>query len=349
MRSLRDGLVMALVLAGCVGCSSDGDDSDQAGGAGGNLTPSNAGSGAAGTGGGGTGGGGGAGTQNAGAAGTASGGAAGTASTASGGAAGTTSGGSGGSSATTSTDFCQTALFCDDFESHTVGAVPGAPWVTRVSSGGAVVIDGGQRRSGEKSVKLTTPMGSSSKAAMLRMAASSVFPVAGNAFYGRMLYRLEAAPIASVHWNLITGIGVVPGQTYRAEYRYGGQQPVAGGSQLMANYETPDWYANKSTPGSDCWHHSDGKVMPVAEWACVEWKFESNQMHFWLNGAALEDLTVVERGQGCVNAGADLVWTAPSFTQLDLGWESYQADDARTAYIDDVVIATTRVGCPSPN
>ena len=39
-------------------------------------------------------------------------------------------------------------------------------------------------------------------------------------------------------------------------------------------------------------------------------------------------------------------WTAPNFDRLDLGWESYQQDDPRTFYIDDVVVSTTKVGCP---
>jgi hypothetical protein len=41
-------------------------------------------------------------------------------------------------------------------------------------------------------------------------------------------------------------------------------------------------------------------------------------------------------------------WAAPDFSTLELGWESYQGDSARTLYLDDIVIATARVGCPSP-
>jgi hypothetical protein len=82
-------------------------------------------------------------------------------------------------------------------------------------------------------------------------------------FYGRMMFRLESAPTASVHWTIIEGSGLVPvdGQSYHALYRYGGQQPVMNGttfvgSQLMANYETPDSYSGtgpssgRGSPGS---------------------------------------------------------------------------------------------------
>jgi hypothetical protein len=150
-----------------------------------------------------------------------------------------------------------------------------------------------------------------------------------------------------VHWTFIEGGGLIEGQNYHAVYRYGGQIPVGNGNQLMANYETPDSYGGTG-PSSDCWHHSNAKTVPVGTWACAEWKFdgENDEMRFWLDGVALDDLTVSGTGQGCVSQGADYRWTAPLFDRIDLGWESYQTDTERTLYIDDVVISTTQVGCP---
>jgi hypothetical protein len=171
-------------------------------------------------------------------------------------------------------------------------------------------------------------------------------------FYGRMMFRLESAPTASVHWTIIEGSGLIAGQGYHALYRYGGQLPVMQGttfvgSQLMANYETPDSYSGTG-PSSDCWFHSNKVVVPVATWSCVEWQFDgpNNTMRLWLDGTAVSSLTVTGVGQGCVNQPATYPWTAPTFDRLDLGWESYQQDDARTFYIDDVVISTTKIGCP---
>ena len=74
-------------------------------------------------------------------------------------------------------------------------------------------------------------------------------------------------------------------------------------------------------------------------------------MKLWLDGVAAPDLTILGHGDGnnqdgCVNANNNIPWAAPTFASFDLGWESYQADDARTAYIDDVAISTTRIGCP---
>src|SRR6185436_7498849 len=103
---------------------------------------------------------------------------------------------------------------------------------------------------------------------------AGVFPVPGNAYFGRMMFRLESAPEESVHWTFIQSGGVVPGQSYHALYRYGGQHPVTDGSgfvgnQLMANYDTPDSYSGNG-PGSDCWLHADQTVVPVGRWACAE-------------------------------------------------------------------------------
>lgn len=248
-------------------------------------------------------------------------------------------------------DPCAGALFCDDFEDYDVGKSPGAPWAERVSSG-SVAVDGAQHVSGSKSVKFTTEAKDSTKTAFLRLKSDSVFPVAGNLFYGRMMVRLESAPTASVHWTLLQSTGTVPNQTYRSQYRYGGQHPVMDGgtftgSQLMANYETPDSYSGNG-PSSDCWVHANMKVLPTGAWVCVEWQFDgpNDAMRFWMNDQALEDLSVNGTGQGCVSQSETYRWTAPEFSELEIGWESYQNDAARTLYIDDLVVSKTRIGCP---
>lgn len=41
---------------------------------------------------------------------------------------------------------------------------------------------------------------------------------------------------------MVQGSGLVIGQDYRGACRFGGQLPVNGGSQLMSNFDTPDFY-----------------------------------------------------------------------------------------------------------
>jgi hypothetical protein len=173
--------------------------------------------------------------------------------------------------------------------------------------------------------------------------------------YGRMMFRLEAAPTGDVHWTFLEGSGLVPGQSYHALYRYGGQHPITSGSttgsQFMANYETPDSYQGTG-PKTDCWQHANKVVVPEGKWSCAEWQFDgtSNTMRFWLDGAAIDSLTVTGAASGstagCGNQSATYPWTAPTFDRMDFGWESYQQDSARTIWIDDVVLSKTKVGCP---
>jgi hypothetical protein len=289
-----------------------------------------------------------------------SGGAAGTggAGTGRGGASGSGgSAGSGGGAGGASADPCATALFCDDFESYTVGQAPTGNWTRSVSSGSTAAVDSAQFRSGSKSVKFVAASGSGSKNAYIRLGnatGKTIFPVTPNAIYGRMMFRLESAPSASVHWTFLQGSGLISGQNYHALYRYGGQLPVMNGStfvgnQFMANYETPDSYGGTG-PSSDCYKHANKIVVPTGAWSCAEWQFDgpTNTMRFWLDGAAVDSLTVMNTGSGCVNQPATYTWTAPTFDRLDLGWESYQQDSARTIWIDDVVVSKTRVGCPAP-
>jgi hypothetical protein len=250
-------------------------------------------------------------------------------------------------------DPCKTARFCETFESYATGKPPTPGWNAQMNLGTVSVVDT-EHFGGTKSVKFVTQSASGGKTAYIRLDAATVFPVPGNMYFGRMMTRLESAPDQSVHWTFIQSGGLVEGQNYHALYRYGGQQPVKNGTtfvgtQLMANYDTPDSYGGTG-PSSDCWNHSNGKVMPVAKWTCVEWQFDgpNDTMRFWLDSAAIDALTVQGKGQGCVHQPMDFEWKAPKFDNVQLGWESYQQDAERTLYIDDVIISTTRIGCPAP-
>jgi hypothetical protein len=267
----------------------------------------------------------------------------------------TSSGPGGGSSTGGGTpDPCANSFFCDDFESYPAGMPPGGKW-TNNQSGGTVSVDTGKSNSGSKAVKVVANMSGGYRSVMIALADSSILPPSGNIVFGRMMFFLESAPSGTVHWTFIDGFGQVPGQSYHALYRYGGQIPIMDGggafvgSQLMANYDTPDSYSSPPVgPSSDCWLHADKEVVPVGKWSCAEWEFDTNDnsMHFWLDDKALTDLTMGGTGQGCVHQDASFEWQAPTFSRIDLGWESYQTDDARTIWIDDVALGTQRLHCP---
>lgn len=237
---------------------------------------------------------------------------------------------------------CAAALVCDDFEALAPQAVPKGKLFASESSG-SVVVDTTRSWSGKNSVKLSTEAGTDFKTAMLAYGDPGVQPSQGNVYYGRMMFWLESAPTQNVTWTIIAGAGLVPGESYHANYRYGGHD-----RQLQAAYETPDSYDNPPIgPSTACWDDS-AELVPTGTWTCAEWKLDgdTDQMQIWLDGVELQDLHMQGAGDGCGGQPADYKWIAPTFTQFYVGWESYHPDDARTIWIDDVAFSTQRIGCP---
>lgn len=226
------------------------------------------------------------------------------------------------------------AVLCDDFEAATVGDAPQAPWSTSLS-GGTAAIDATRAYSGTQAVKLTTQAGSS-KRALITVGAPSL-PLPGNVVFGRMMFWLEAPPGNTTHWNNVDASGTIPGDSTQAHYRYGGQYD----GKMMANYDS-------SPKKSDCWRHSK-TVIPSQRWACFEWEFDGpdNTMHAWLDGEPLSDITIVEKGDGCINHDLSDKWLAPTFQSIALGWQHYQnLSNSVTMWLDDVAIDDQRIGCP---
>jgi len=184
-----------------------------------------------------------------------------------------------------------------------------------------------------------------------------VLPPEGNVLYGRAMLFVESVPMQAGGIGLVTGQGRVPGQNYKAYYRYGVHHPVVDeatgsflGSQLTAFYDTPEYYEDPmSAPHTACWAHSHEVTVPVGRWTCFEWKFDgqNNAMQLSVDGYGVPGLAVKETGDGCTNPDTPAApWTAPLFSEIYLGWESYLPDDARAIWIDDVVLATQPIGCP---
>jgi hypothetical protein len=250
-----------------------------------------------------------------------------------------------------SPDACASALICDDFEAQTTGAPPAAGW-TANQNGGTLSVDSTRAFSGTKALLASAPAAPGYRSVMAYFSDATKLPVASNVIYGRMMFFLDSAPTTSMHWTIVDGSGQVPAPegSYTAIYRYGGQLPVNGGTQLMANYETPDHYSTAGKgPSTDCYQQAPGELAPIAQWACAEWQFDgaNNAMRFWLDGREVTALAIDGTGEGCLDQPAGYTWTAPPFTRIGVGWESYQADDARSLWIDDVAISEQRVGCPS--
>ena len=240
-------------------------------------------------------------------------------------------------------------LFSDDFEHHTAGVVPGAPWKEETYKSGAVItVDGLHAFSGKQSMHVFAPRGAQYRRGYMALHLKAPVPDAMPAMYGRVMVWLDAAPLAlpgapPVHWTLLQGEGRSADDTYNPIYRLGVEQRA--GTQLMANFET--------TPPvtTDCKQQSK-LTLPIRRWACVEWHMSvaSNEMQFWLDG---REITHVKGRARAADAcrGDDLhgEWRAPPvFNSLYMGLERY-ADSAndQDLWMDDVVLSKGRVGCPA--
>ena len=232
-------------------------------------------------------------------------------------------------------DGCAGTLICDDFESYT--SKPGAPWTVSTNQG-TVAIDTARHRTGKQAVKFSTTGANAYQRAFIGLEGAP-FPVANNAFYGRMMIYATSAANDGVHWTMIQAEGPVAAQGItNATVRYGGQQMKS----LMANYDS-------TGKKSDCWQHSATK-MPEGTWACMQWYFDgkTNTQKFWLNGTAIDDLTTTGEGQGCIAHETNDTWYFPQdFKKAYVGWESYQTDDAREVWIDDVALSSQPIACPT--
>ena len=237
--------------------------------------------------------------------------------------------------------------FSDDFEARAVGQLPGAPWKEETyKSGAVIVVDELRAFSGKRALHVLTPRGADYRRGYLAIHLAGPLPAAQSGMYGRAMVWLDAAPVARsgkgpVHWTLLQGEGRSADDRYNSIYRLGLEQ--RDGTQLMANFET--------TPpvSTDCKQQSE-RQLPVQRWACVEWHFDaaSHELEFWLDGSQVTQ--VARRAVANACRGNDLhgEWRAPPrFDSLYIGFERY-ADSAndQNLWIDDVALASVRVGCP---
>ena len=233
------------------------------------------------------------------------------------------------------------ALLCEGFEAYAGPADLAAAWKTTASAGATMTIDGTKAFGGGRALHIKAAAGTPS--AVIIKEGAPLFPIAGNVMWGRMMMWLTATPGGNYHWNSIQSAGTIPGTQQWGKYGWGGQY-----GKVLAGYTV----RNDPAGGAivDCSKPST-MVYPEQRWVCVEWQFDStrNEMHLWFDGALLTDVDVVGTGTRCVNNG-DLgkPWAGPAFANLMLGWQQYQGSNgALELWLDDVAVATQRVGCPA--
>ena len=127
-----------------------------------------------------------------------------------------------------------------------------------------------------------------------------------------------------------------PAEGTNKHLRIGGQNSI-----LMFNRESDDATLPDLSPQGV----AASTALPTGSWQCFEYHVGTDgSIETWLNGAAIDGLTV-KPGVSNPNAGG---WTRSSIkpkpSAVYFGWESY-GGDTNTFWYDDIVISSTRVGC----
>ncbi len=262
--------------------------------------------------------------------------------TSTGGAAGG-SAGTGGSGGAASVACPAGALLCDDFESYGSATDLAAAWKVTATAA-TLTVDGSKPFGGSaKSVHVSAPGGT--PVGTLVKENAPLFPIAGNVYYGRMMMWLTKAPTGAVHWNNVQSAGYLPNSTQWSKYGWGGMYGT-----ILAGYTIRTMPTDMQAV-VDCSKPSK-MALPEKKWTCLEWEFDGvgNALHLWLDGKLLDDADVIKTGTQCVTPKPpNDTWQAPTFANLTLGWAQYQSSNvAIDFWMDDVALATTRVGCPSP-
>jgi len=127
---------------------------------------------------------------------------------------------------------------------------------------------------------------------------------------GRMMFYVTKAANDGAHWTMIEGEGSVSSQGIsNAQVRYGGKKRAAPHGELRQHRQKERLLAALGHPDAP-------------KWACMEWYFDgaTNTQKFWLDGKAIDDLTVVGEGEGCIDQGTGGKWLFPTFARVNLGW-----------------------------
>ena len=238
---------------------------------------------------------------------------------------------------------------CDSFEPAPGVATAGhAPdpnlWEVEISeisgAGASVQLDGSRAARGGQALHVHAPAQGYQHAVIVH---KKLFPVPNNSFYGRaFVYLAGSAP--QEHFTLFNASGTfakAPSPTY---VRYGGQFGI-----LEASYVGNDQVQHAGAPVNGGWE--DATAMPTQRWVCMEWQYkgDTNEMHFWLDGVEVPRLAVIGQSNECCTGQ---VWNAPPYDRVALGWEVYASPDPSRSsiesydlWLDEVALDAQRIGC----
>ncbi len=216
-------------------------------------------------------------------------------------------------------------LFCENFDRLPTGGPSTLKWGVDTRNGTLAVERG---RDGRVLHVRTRDNGR----AFLRV---SDFAAPGNRFFGRMRLRVDAFPTAPdwAHFTLVEATGSGSTEVVR---------PLGG--QYVPTLDRSLWGIGADGGPTGDW--TDWReTAPTTEdrWQCVEWQLDpaDNRVAVWIDGVALS-VSTDEHG------GNDVPFVLPQVNEVKIGWQLYQGGTTPGQFdlwIDDVALATERLGC----
>lgn len=252
----------------------------------------------------------------------------------SGGSAGAGAGASGASNGGSGGVGCPGGAFlCEGFEIYAEGASPTEPWTRDVRGAGQINVESSRPFAGAKALHVTGTM--NTDRANIRRS----LPITANTVFVRFMMYTGGYPSSSgVHTRLM-----------RLGTSAGAAQGTPDSSYSFASYNgTAIEKVNSIYLRNTATHLNDAAVKN--RWVC--WEFEIDKTggvgkvapHIWLDGRELALAAAGSSSHGMTSAS----WDPIPIEVLILGLDGFQADSVRADFwIDELVIGSQRVGCPS--
>ncbi len=222
-------------------------------------------------------------------------------------------------------------LFHEDFEQGNPGEPPN-PDVWEVTAG-----EGTAELSTQRAIRasmhseITSPSGSYET----YIFTSAPFPVAGNRFWGRLRFYVDALPYDDfVHWTVMEARGT----DNNNRVRIGGINNPHGG-----DFFSNTWILNVETQGQGEIGASDPLESPDQTWFCLEWFYDgtpnANEARVFIDGVESKEMHQLDDFFPDVDQ-------MPTYDPLYIGWGIYQPISfPYEVWIDDVAVHDQRIGC----
>lgn len=238
---------------------------------------------------------------------------------------------------------CAGALWCDTFESATLGNVPAGAWrgwnvsLTQATT----TISSTRATSGQKALRISFNNLTDS-AGKLELPTAPYFAATGYRLFGRAMFYGETVPADGSHvrHHLVRIVGKdpsVPTRSSSMEVRFDDNREVYFNHFVNGGGFTLDCAAD---PGGIA-------AMPKQRWVCLEWEFDAagKAGRVWLDGGTNPSKEFINGGTWCGDGNPTQAWNFPSLEQFSIGLQSYDAFP-HVVWFDDIAIGAQRLPCP---